>query len=52
MGKKILTWAVVGFAAYYIYKAPHHAASLLNAGIGGLKTAAGSIADFLSSLRL
>jgi hypothetical protein len=52
MGKKILTWAVVGFAAYYIYKAPHSAAGLVTGGLNGLKSAAGSLAEFLSSLRL
>ena len=52
MLKKILAWGAVAFAIYYLAVDPHGAAGLVTGLLNALKTAAHSLASFLSSIKL
>lgn len=48
--KKVLTWAVVIFLAYYLVTKPHAAGHAVQNLFGLLKSAGDSLATFFSSL--
>jgi hypothetical protein len=48
--KKILTWALVVFIAYYLFTQPAGAANFMHGVFGLLRTAGSSLATFLNSL--
>ncbi|HUZ37608.1 MAG TPA: hypothetical protein VMV17_14880 [Streptosporangiaceae bacterium] len=48
--KKIITWAVVIFLAYYLVTKPQGAAAAMHNVFNLLKTAGSSLATFLNSL--
>lgn len=50
MVKKVITWAIVIFVVYWLATDASGAASAIHTGWGGLKTAAGSLANFIQSL--
>ncbi len=52
MLKKALTWAAIAFVIYYLAVDPHGAAGLVTGLLNALKTAAHSLASFLSSIKL
>ena len=52
MLKKILTWAGIAFVVYYMVTAPEGAANVVSGGVDWLKTAANSLGQFVSHVRL
>ena len=50
MLRKLITWALVIFAVYYVATEPAAAAGAVHNVWGGMKTAAGSMATFVNSL--
>lgn len=50
MLKKVITWAVVIFALYYIVSQPANAAALAHHAGHGFQSAASSLSRFVSSL--
>lgn len=48
--KKIVTWAVVLFIAYYLFTQPTGAGHAMHSLLNGLKSAGNSLATFISSL--
>jgi hypothetical protein len=48
--KKILTWALVIFIAYYLFTEPAGAANFMQGVFSLLRTAGSSLATFLNSL--
>jgi hypothetical protein len=48
--KKIVTWAIVVFLAYYLVTKPTGAANAMQHLFGLLKTAGASLATFLNNL--
>lgn len=50
MLRKIITWGLVGFAAFYLVTDPHGAAHFAHQVAGGLHNLATSMATFVNSL--
>ena len=50
MLKKILTWGIVIFIAFYLATQPVGAANVINSGFDALKTIGNSLATFANSL--
>jgi hypothetical protein len=50
MLKKIITWAIVIFLAFYLLTQPHGAANAITGLVNLLKTAGNSLATFVNSL--
>jgi hypothetical protein len=50
MIRKLLLWAAIAFAAYYVLTDPHAAAGAATTGLDGLKAAAHSLAQFLTGV--
>jgi hypothetical protein len=50
MLKKIITWAIVIFLAFYLLTQPQGAANAINGLLGLLKDAGNSLATFVNSL--
>jgi hypothetical protein len=50
MLKKIITWAIVIFLAFYLLTQPTGAANVINNLLGFLKDAGNSLATFVNSL--
>jgi hypothetical protein len=50
MLRKLLTWAVVAFVAFYLVSDPTGAAHFARSALDGLHTAAGSLSTFLTSI--
>jgi hypothetical protein len=48
--RRVLTWAIVIFAAYFLATQPHAAASVLNNGFGLLKSAGNQLSSFIESV--
>ncbi len=48
--KKVVTWAIVIFLAYYLVTKPTGAANAMHHLFNGLKSAGSSLATFVSSL--
>lgn len=48
--KKIATWAILIFLAYYLFTKPANAAGAVHNVFNMLKTAGASLAQFLNSL--
>jgi hypothetical protein len=48
--KKIVTWAIVIFLAYYLVTKPTASASAMHSLFNGLKAAGSSVATFLQNL--
>jgi len=48
--KKVITWAVVIFLAYYLVTQPTGAGHVMHNLLNGLKSAGNSLATFISSL--
>lgn len=50
MAKKVLTWVVIAFAAFYVLSAPNSAAGAVREAAGGLRAAGDSVAVFFETL--
>ena len=50
MPKKIITWAIVIFLAFYLLTQPHGAANAIHGLLNLLKNAGNSLATFVNSL--
>ena len=48
--KKIVTWVVVGFAAFYLFTQPQDSANVVMHALGLLKLAAERVGTFFQSL--
>ncbi|MDQ3887510.1 MAG: hypothetical protein M3308_11015 [Actinomycetota bacterium] len=48
--KKIVTWAVVAFLAFYVISRPEDSASAVESALGMLQNAAESVGTFFQSL--
>lgn len=50
--KKVLTWAGIAFAIYYLATDPQGAANLVTGVLNWLKSAGNSLAQFFNSIKL
>jgi hypothetical protein len=50
MVKKVLTWALIAFAIFFVVTRPQGAANMIKSLGGGLKDIAVSFGDFFASL--
>jgi hypothetical protein len=48
---RIAGWALIAFAAYFLFTNPDGAAALVHGGLGWLQHAASSLASFASHLQ-
>jgi hypothetical protein len=48
--KRLIVWALVAFAAYYLFTDPAGAAGFVHGALNGLRSAASSLSHFASSL--
>jgi len=52
MMKKVLTWAAIAFAIYYLATSPDGAANVVTGALNWLKSAGNSLATFLNHVKL
>jgi hypothetical protein len=50
MGRRLAGWALIGFAVYFLLTDPGGAAAFVHGALGGLRSAASSLASFVSKL--
>jgi hypothetical protein len=50
--KRVLAWAALVFAIYYLVTAPEGAAHVVDVAVGWLKGAGSSLGTFLSNIKL
>jgi hypothetical protein len=48
--KKVVTWAIVGFAAFYLFTQPQDSANVVTGALGLLQQAADAVVTFFQSL--
>lgn len=48
--KKVLTWAIVAFVAFYLFTQPSESANVVTGALGLLQQAADAVVTFFQSL--
>ncbi len=48
--KKVLTWTIAGFAAFYLFTQPQDSANVVMGALGLLQQAADAVVTFFQSL--
>lgn len=48
--KRVLTWAIVAFVAFYLFTQPNESADVVTGALGLLQQAADSVVRFFQSL--